>query len=36
MMKTYLGNSCDRYDNYDSDNAVNGRAMMMLSLMVIM
>ena len=36
MMKKYLGNSYQRNDDYDSDNAVNGRVMMMLRLMIIM
>ena len=36
MMKKYLGNSYERNDDYDSDNAVNGRVMMMLRLMIIM
>ena len=36
MMTKYLGNSYERNDDYDSDNAVNGRVMMMLRLMVIL
>ena len=36
MMKRYLGNSYERNDDYDSDNAVNGHVMMMLRLMVIL
>ena len=34
-MKKYLGNSYDPKDDYDKDNAVNGRVMIMLRLMVI-